>query len=141
VTCPSAAPHVRADIPEWLVGSFERAFGGEWEAEAQAMTARPPLDLRANTLCSQTANRLLEAFAGQGARPTRLAPHGVRIEAGEGPQRQIAATSEVSFARGWFEIQDEGSQLAACLAGVAPGETWCSIIAPAAAASRSPSRR
>jgi 16S rRNA (cytosine967-C5)-methyltransferase len=45
-----AEPHVRADIPEWLVGSFERAFGNEWEAEAQAMTARPPLDLRVNTL-------------------------------------------------------------------------------------------
>jgi 16S rRNA (cytosine967-C5)-methyltransferase len=116
-----AEPHVRADIPEWLVGSFERAFGNEWEAEAQAMTARPPLDLRVNTLQTDR-DQVVEAFAEQGARPTRLAPNGIRIEAGEGPQRQIAATSEVSFARGWFEIQDEGSQLAAHLAGVAPGE-------------------
>ncbi|WP_417433215.1 RsmB/NOP family class I SAM-dependent RNA methyltransferase [Hoeflea sp.] len=116
-----AAPHVRADIPEWLAASFERAFGDEWEAEAQAMTARPPLDLRANTLVTDR-DQVLEAFAEQGARPTRLAPNGVRIEAGEGPQRQIAATSEVSFARGWFEIQDEGSQLAAGLAGATAGE-------------------
>jgi 16S rRNA (cytosine967-C5)-methyltransferase len=116
-----AEPHVRADIPEWLVGSFERAFGNEWEAEAQAMTARPPLDLRVNTLQTDR-DQVVEAFAEQGARPTRLAPNGIRIEAGEGPQRQIAATSEVSFARGWFEIQDEGSQLAAHLAGAAPGE-------------------
>lgn len=118
----SKAPaHVRADIPEWLAGSFERGFGDEWEEEAQAMTARPPLDLRVNTLLT-TRDEVLEAFEGQGARPTRLAPHGIRIEAGEGPQRQIAATSEVCFARGWFEIQDEGSQLAAGLAGAAPGE-------------------
>jgi len=116
-----AAPHVRADIPEWLAASFERAFGDEWEAEAQAMTARPPLDLRANTLVTDR-DQVLEAFAEQGARPTRLAPNGVRIEAGEGPQRQIAATGEVSFARGWFEIQDEGSQLAAGLAGATAGE-------------------
>lgn len=118
----SQAPaHVRADIPEWLAGSFERAFGEDWEAEARALTARPPLDLRVNTLVT-TRDEVLEAFAGQGASPTRLAPNGIRIEAGEGPHRQIAATSEVSFARGWFEIQDEGSQLAAGLAGAAPGE-------------------
>ena len=116
-----AEPHVRADIPEWLAASFERAFGDEWEAEAQAMTARPPLDLRANTLMTDR-DQVLEAFAEQGAHATRLAPNGVRIEAGEGPQRQIAATSEVSFARGWFEIQDEGSQLAAGLAGATAGE-------------------
>jgi 16S rRNA (cytosine967-C5)-methyltransferase len=116
-----AEPHVRADIPEWLAGSFERAFGDEWEAEAQAMTARPPLDLRVNTLMTGR-DEVLEAFAEQGARATRLAPNGIRIEPGLGPQRQIAATSEVSFARGWFEIQDEGSQLAAGLAGAAAGE-------------------
>ena len=116
-----AEPHVRADIPEWLVGSFERAFGEEWEAEAQAMTARPPLDLRVNTLMTER-DPVLEAFSEHDARPTRLAPNGIRIEAGEGPQRQIAATSEVSFARGWFEIQDEGSQLAAALAGASAGE-------------------
>lgn len=116
-----AEPHVRADIPEWLAGSFERAFGAEWEAEAQAMTARPPLDLRVNTLATDRA-QVLEAFGEQGAHATRLAPNGIRIEPGVGPQRQIAATSEVSFARGWFEIQDEGSQLAAGLAGASAGE-------------------
>jgi len=116
-----AEPHVRADIPEWLAGSFERAFGDDWEAEAQAMTARPPLDLRVNTLMTDRG-QVLEAFVEQGAHATRLAPNGIRIEAGEGPQRQIAATSEVSFARGWFEIQDEGSQLAAGLAGASAGE-------------------
>lgn len=116
-----AEPHVRADIPEWLAGSFERAFGEDWEAEAQAMTARPPLDLRVNTLATDRY-QVLEAFGEQGAHATRLAPNGIRIEAGEGPQRQIAATSEVCFARGWFEIQDEGSQLAAGLAGASAGE-------------------
>lgn len=118
----SKAPaHVRADIPEWLVASFERAFDADWEAEAQAMTARPPLDLRANTLVTER-DQVLAEFTEHGAKPTRLAPHGIRIEAGEGPQRQIAATSEVCFARGWFEIQDEGSQLAAGLAAAAAGE-------------------
>ena len=65
-----APPHVRADIPEWLTSSFERAFGAEWEAEARAMTVRPPLDLRANTLVTDR-QAVLEAFSEQGARPTR----------------------------------------------------------------------
>ncbi|MDF1610407.1 RsmB/NOP family class I SAM-dependent RNA methyltransferase [Hoeflea sp. YIM 152468] len=118
----SAAPaHVRADIPEWLAGSFERAFDADWEAEAQAMAARPPLDLRANTLMAER-DQVLAEFNAHGARPTRLAPNGIRIEASEGPKRQIAATGEVCFTRGWFEIQDEGSQLAAGLAGAAAGE-------------------
>lgn len=116
-----APAHVRADIPEWLTGSFERAFGPEWELEARALTARPPLDLRVNTLLSNR-EQVLEAFSDRDPKPTHLAPFGVRFEAGEGPLRQIAAASEVSFARGWFEIQDEGSQLAAGLVDAQPGE-------------------
>jgi 16S rRNA (cytosine967-C5)-methyltransferase len=116
-----APDHVQADIPDWLTGSFERAFGEEWIAEAQALTARPPLDLRVNTLLA-THDQVLAAFPEHEARPTRLAPFGLRFEAGDGPDRQVAATSEVSFARGWFEIQDEGSQLVAGLAAVEPGD-------------------
>jgi 16S rRNA (cytosine967-C5)-methyltransferase len=67
--------------------------------------------------------QVLTAFEDRKAHPTRLAPQGVRFEAGEGPERQIAAASEVSFARGWFEIQDEGSQIAAGLVGAGSGET------------------
>lgn len=116
-----APAHVRADIPEWLTGSFERAFGPDWELEAQALTARPPLDLRVNTLLSNR-DQVFEAFSDRDPKPTDLAPFGVRFEAGEGPQRQIAAASEVSFARGWFEIQDQGSQIAAGLVNAQPGE-------------------
>lgn len=118
----SEAPlHVQADVPEWVVPEFERAFAADWVAEAQAMCERPPLDLRVNTL---RANRqkVLGALAAPGAAPCRLAPFGIRIPAGQGPERQVAATSEVSFARGWFEIQDEGSQLAAGLVGANEGE-------------------
>ncbi|MEQ8308472.1 MAG: RsmB/NOP family class I SAM-dependent RNA methyltransferase [Hoeflea sp.] len=117
-----APDHIRADIPEWLTGAFERAFGSGWIEEAAALAARPPLDLRVNTLMTNR-EQVLTAFEDRKAHPTRLAPQGVRFEAGEGPERQIAAASEVSFARGWFEIQDEGSQIAAGLVGAGSGET------------------
>ncbi|WP_420407636.1 RsmB/NOP family class I SAM-dependent RNA methyltransferase [Hoeflea sp.] len=117
-----APAHVQADIPEWLTGSFEQAFGSAWIDEARALAARPPLDLRVNTLMA-TREQVLSAFEDRRPVPARLAPFGVRFEAGEGPQRQIAAASEVSFARGWFEIQDEGSQIASGMVGARPGET------------------
>ena len=118
----SAAPgHVQADIPEWVVPAFEEAFGEAWIEEAAALAARPPLDLRVNTLRAERG-KVLKALAAPGAAPTRLAANGIRVPAGEGPARQVAATSEVSFAKGWFEVQDEGSQLAAALAGVKAGE-------------------
>ena len=46
----TAPPHVQADIPEWVRFAFEENFADEWIAEAQALSERPPLDLRVNTL-------------------------------------------------------------------------------------------
>lgn len=116
-----APAHVQADIPEWIVPEFERAFGSEWIAEAAMLADRPPLDLRVNSLCADQA-KVLEALEAPGAETSRLAKLGIRVPAGSGPTRQVAATSEVCFAKGWFEIQDEGSQLAAALMGAKPDD-------------------
>lgn len=116
-----APGHVQADIPEWVVPEFEAAFGERWIVEAAALGERAPLDMRVNALRAQR-EKVLKSLPDTGAAPTRLAPFGIRIEAGNGPKRQISATSEVGFAKGWFEIQDEGSQIAARLADALPGE-------------------
>ena len=65
---------------------------------------------------------MLRGLKAPGAQETRLAPHGIRVPAPDGARRQAAATSEVAFAKGFFEVQDEGSQLAALLTGATPGE-------------------
>ena len=113
---------VRADLPDWVKPDFEEAFGADWIAEGAALAARAPLDLRVNTLLA-TREQAKAALAHASPVETRFAPSGLRIAAGEGAARQMAVTSEVSFARGFFEVQDEGSQLAATLSGVQPGET------------------
>lgn len=116
-----AAPaHIQADIPEWCVPEFERAFGAEWIAEAQALAGRAPLDLRVNTLRAER-EKVLKSLKAADAAPVALAPHAIRIPAPAGARRQIAATSEVAFAKGWFEVQDTGSQLAAHLTSAYPG--------------------
>lgn len=111
---------VRADCPDWCAPLLERAFGAEWVAEGAALAARPPLDIRANTLKADRARVIVE-LEGTQAGPTALAPHGVRIPPIDGSGRHPNVQAEPAFQKGWFEIQDEGSQLAAELAGALPG--------------------
>jgi 16S rRNA (cytosine967-C5)-methyltransferase len=109
-----APAHIQADIPDWLVTSFQAAFGDDWLAEAQAMAGRPTLDLRANTL-KANRDKVVKALDRSGAARTRIARNGVRIAAGEGASRLPNVTAELSFQKGWFEVQDEGSQIVADL--------------------------
>ncbi|SOC83818.1 16S rRNA (cytosine967-C5)-methyltransferase [Ensifer adhaerens] len=113
--------HVQGDIPEWTVSSFERNFGDQWLTEAQALAARPSLDLRANTLKADR-DKVVKALERAGAEACRLAPDGVRIAAGRLSDRLPNVTAELSFAKGWFEVQDEGSQLVAGLVMAEEGE-------------------
>ena len=75
----------------------------------------PPLDLRANTLkATRPGDRRAE---GTGAAPTAIATHGIRIPPIDGAGRHPNVQAEPAFQKGWFEVQDEGSQVAAELAG------------------------
>lgn len=106
--------HVQGDIPEWLQPSFEDNFEDDWLAEAQALAGRPSLDLRANTL-KASRDKVLKALERSGVEPTVIARNGVRVKAGEGASRLPNVTAELSFQKGWFEVQDEGSQIVADL--------------------------
>ncbi len=106
--------HVQGDIPEWVQPSFERAFGADWLAEAKALTERPTLDLRANGL-KASREKAVKALERAGAVASPIARDGIRIAAGEGPSRLPNVTAELSFQKGWFEVQDEGSQIVADL--------------------------
>ena len=116
-TAPDA---VRADCPDWCVPLLEQAFDGDWVAEGAALSTRPPLDLRVNTL-KANRDRILVELSGMGAAATSLAPHGIRIPPIDGSGRHPNVQAEPAFQKGWFEVQDEGSQVAAMLAGAAPG--------------------
>lgn len=109
---------VRADVPDWCVPLLETAFGDDWVEEARALAARPPLDMRANTLLA-TRDKVIGELAG--AKPAAIAPDGIRIPPIEGDGRHPNVQVEPAFQKGWFEIQDEGSQIAARLTGAAPG--------------------
>ncbi|MGD9801813.1 MAG: RsmB/NOP family class I SAM-dependent RNA methyltransferase [Hyphomicrobiaceae bacterium] len=117
---PSGAePHIVADVPEWLWPEFVAQFGERAVAEGQALAKRAPADLRVNTLKS-TRERVMKALASFTPEETPFSPLGVRIAAPVGPSRTPNLQAEAAFQAGWFEVQDEGSQLAAILSGAGP---------------------
>jgi len=126
-----AAPEtVRADIPEWCVPHFRRAFGQDWIAEAQALALRPPLDLRANRLKADR-DRVIRQLDRTSARPGPLSDDAIRIEAGTRDARLPNVQAEPAYQKGWFEVQDCGSQAAALRAGARPGEQVLDLCAGA----------
>lgn len=121
---------VAGDIPEWIADAFIASFGDQAAAEGAALATRAPIDLRTNTL-KTTREKVLKALARFDPRPTRLSPLGVRIAAPEGFGRSPNIEREPSHERGLFEVQDEGSQLAALLADARAGMQVADICAGA----------
>lgn len=125
----AAAPdHVRADLPQWVAPHFARAFGEDWVAEGEALARRPPLDIRANRLKADRRKvcRALDRFAPT---ETPFSPDGLRIPPTSGDGRHPNVQVEPAFQRGWFEIQDEGSQIAALMVATRPGEQVLDLCA------------
>jgi 16S rRNA (cytosine967-C5)-methyltransferase len=111
----AAAPlHVRASLPPWLCGRLV-ALGGE--PLALSSTTAPPQTLRVNTL-KATRQQVAAALADEGIDTAPCA----RADAGLVVTRRRNVFRTRAFASGWFEVQDEGSQLVAALARVRPGQ-------------------
>jgi 16S rRNA (cytosine967-C5)-methyltransferase len=128
---PDTTPsHVLADVPEWLAPSLERAFGDNWIAEGQDMAGRPSLDLRVNTLKS-SRGRVLKSLSRFTPAETLISPLGVTMPAGPRDARTPNVTTDEGYLKGWFEVQDQGSQIVAALAGARPGEQVLDLCAGA----------
>ena len=121
--------HVAGDYPEWLDPHLSRSFGDERAVEGEALASRAPLDLRVNTLAASREEALpkLDHLA---AEPTSWSPWGLRIRLGA-DAKSPAIHAEPAFIKGQIEIQDEGSQLAALLAGAEPGQQVIDLCAGA----------
>ncbi|HWA62899.1 MAG TPA: RsmB/NOP family class I SAM-dependent RNA methyltransferase [Caulobacteraceae bacterium] len=123
-----APPPVWGDYPDWLEGPLERAFGEARAMEGQALAARAPVDLRVNTLKSDLAHvtKALETFAPE---PLGVLPDAVRIPAPAASERAAPVEASPAFEKGWFEVQDLGSQIAAAAAGEVKGRQVLDLCA------------
>ena len=122
--------HISGDVPEWLVPSYEKAFGARAAEEGAALAQRAPVDLRVNTL-KATREQVLEALSRFGAVEGPWSPLAIRIPAPGPDTRNANVEAEPAHGLGWFEVQDAGSQLAALLSGVTPGMSVADICAGA----------
>jgi 16S rRNA (cytosine967-C5)-methyltransferase len=128
-TLLGAPAHVEGDYPEWLDPYLTRVFGDERAAEGIALASRAPLDLRVNTLIG-TREEALPGLSHLDATPTRWSPIGLRVRLAA-DAKSPAIHAEPLYLKGRIEIQDEGSQLAALLAGAKPGEQVVDLCAGA----------
>jgi 16S rRNA (cytosine967-C5)-methyltransferase len=122
-------PWVVGDYPQWLDPQLARVFGEERAAEGAALASRAPLDLRVNLIAGER-DQAAAALGHLGAQPTRWSPFGLRIVLGP-DAKSPAVHAEPAFIKGLIEVQDEGSQLAALLAGAKPGEQVVDLCAGA----------
>lgn len=121
---------VMADLPEWLSPSLQRAFDENWIAEGMDMAGRPSLDLRTNTLKS-SRDRVMKSLARFNPVETAISPIGITMPAGNRDARTPNVTTDEGYLKGWFEVQDQGSQIVAALAGAVPGEQVLDLCAGA----------
>ena len=116
-----AAPMaVRGDYPDWLDPHMTRVFGSERVREGTALAERAPVDLRVNTLKTDIA-RALKALEPFGPVVLDRLGSAVRIPPPTASERAAPVESSPEFERGWFEVQDLGSQIAASSAGEIKG--------------------
>jgi len=117
---PADAPaSLRGDFPEWLEPSLERAFGPAAAAEGMALASRAPVDLRVNALKADR-DKAVKALARFSPVLTPYSPIGIRLPVPEGKGRTPNVEAEPGHGKGWYEVQDEGSQIAALMAGAGP---------------------
>jgi len=112
---------VAAGLPEFVAKDFRKTFGKTWGAEAEALMApRAPIDLRVNTARGSVL-AVKQDIEREDLQPD-FGPWStvcLRLKAEPPPNVQKLA----AFRDGRVEVQDEGSQICAYLAGAGPGMT------------------
>lgn len=117
----TAPLHIQGNFPEWLVPHIERSFGADALSEMVAMNVRASVDLRVNTL-KDDGIRTDKALKTVRAEAHPYLNYGRRIPASDPRQKAPGMGSIPAFSKGWVEVQDAGSQIAAALAAAKPGE-------------------
>jgi 16S rRNA (cytosine967-C5)-methyltransferase len=107
---------VSGDYPDWLDDPLSRVFGEGRAMEGEALAARAPVDLRVNTLKTD-AEHVVKALARFDPARVGFPPAALRIAAPAAAERASPVEATPEFEKGWFEVQDLGSQIAAAAAG------------------------
>ncbi|MDD5216519.1 MAG: RsmB/NOP family class I SAM-dependent RNA methyltransferase [Candidatus Omnitrophica bacterium] len=122
---PEEEMALKFSFPLWLVKRWIAAFGlQEARRMLEASQTRPPLVVRSNPL-KITREMLIERFKGAGfdISPTMRSPFGIVF------RERVNVFDSDEFRNGFFEIQDEGSQLVCVTIDPKPGEMIWDVCA------------
>lgn len=108
----------KLNVPNWLLARLKKEFKDDFESEMKSMNLEAHVDLRVNTIKCPDRGDLIMALDREGfyASPTPFSELGVRMK-----KRMPVFTLEI-FRQGWFEMQDEGSQIVAELVDAKAGD-------------------
>ncbi len=114
-TAPLSEP-ISGDYPEWLSPNIERVFGNRAKLIMTSFAERADIDLRLNTLKADTEKSLkaLKSVHANAVAPLKTA---ARVAAPDPSEKAPGVTVIPAFNKGWVEVQDLGSQIAAAAAG------------------------
>ncbi len=114
----------RNNYPAWLDEALTDRFGDDLDAEMAALNVRAPLDLRVNTL-KATRDEILTQLSDDDidASLCMYSVTGIRIAEGKFLRKHRI------IEKGLAEPQDEGSQIAAALCAVKPGQQVVDLCA------------
>jgi 16S rRNA (cytosine967-C5)-methyltransferase len=111
---------ITLSLPAWAAARLRQTCGVKGALRlGRALLHAAPVDLRVNTLKTDRGTLAVRLSRESGVRPepTEWSPWGLRM--GE----RIPLQNSPAFREGWFEVQDEGSQLVALATGARAGET------------------
>lgn len=118
-----APAHIQSDMPDWVMPSLEKGFGKDVLIEANGFKSRAPVDLRVNGLKSDPETVLAAIIAKlKDAAPSELVANAIRIPQSDPRAKAPAAEGIPAYGKGWVEVQDIGSQIAALASGAKPGD-------------------
>ncbi len=117
---------VQLNIPEWLLEYLEPAFKEDLKKELDAFSTEAPVDIRVNTLKTDL-DYVRKELNNQNikVKKLRFAKDGLRLE------RRFPLSGLEIFKNGFFEIQDESSQIASALINAKKGQAVVDFCAGA----------
>ncbi|MEM7358964.1 MAG: RsmB/NOP family class I SAM-dependent RNA methyltransferase [Pseudomonadota bacterium] len=109
--------HVQLGVPDWLAAGLEDSLGEAYEREMRASNRRASTDIRVNTLKADVPSALSELEKlGYSLKTGQLSPWCLRFDG------RVGLFGLKSFNQGWFEVQDQGSQVLALISRVKAGD-------------------
>jgi 16S rRNA (cytosine967-C5)-methyltransferase len=127
---PALPVPIRGDFPDAFEASLARVFGADLESEMAAFAVRAPVGLRANPLKADR-EKVMKALERFHPEPGSFAPGAVIIPHPAGGRRTPNVEADPAHGKGWFEVQDEGSQIAALLSEAGPRDQVLDLCAGA----------